>query len=1205
MTVRRLVIGLGGFVALILLILVFGALLIPRLIDGQLVRQKISSIMAEKTRGTVTLAKIDLLWFPQPTVVIENAEISIDENIRGTIRTIRVYPSILYLLTGSVVLRRARFEGPQVKIRLSEQAQGAFEIEELENNIRSALIYLTTEPPGLRLDLSDGSAEIEIGTKPPIILENVDARSVASSSGLSFRLNARSNFWKQLRVNGEIKHENLAAQLKVAIERFKLQQAIASLAPQFGENLRESEPSFNFEITAGGLKKIKAAIAGSIGPLVLGRRGEKVNIEAKGLKGNLVYEEGDIHANVERLDLASPRLSASAELTSTPTLSSARIQIRDVDIAEIRQPALQIAGDLATVKTLFQLLQAGSATELDLQSHGPSFAEMGTIKNLIISGSIRNGKIFVPWRDLELNNVSASMRVSDGLLTAREIAASLGTVKGWDGNLKLGLEGENAPFHLEMAVEASATELRDRLLKVIEDETLRRELLKVRDVTGELSGRLVLGERLDAISPIVSISKTDVIARYDPIPFPVGIKSGQFIYDRNTIGLENVQGSVGSSTIARLNATLPIDGSRRLKIDAGRISLDLDQTHDFLQSFTNVRSRLEKLQAARGRLDLENLTFTGAYDDPAGWKFTTAGMIKQVEITHADLPGSITFTRGNFAATQATIKFSDAVATIRDASLNIGGFYEGVKGDSFKLEVSGSGTIGEQMTKWLSRRIELPQELMLRSPLKIIAGQIAWQFGVDVSFRGKAIVAGGPQITLDAERHAQNITVRDVTVEDGAQRARMTLKFAQDSLDLSFDGTLGQQTLNRVFASLPSQPGSLQGKIDVKASRKKPWRFSVRGQLAGSNFWVPWKQENALVEKFRIEGAGTSVLIQSAALRWRNSRITIAGKVAEVKEVLRVDVDVSADRLKWEELNRSFGQDDGQKNKKGNGILSHPPVEGTIRLKADSFIFERFNLSPLQMTATISPSGVRANIDQGVACGIKATGRVDVTGKEIDLDVHLAATEAQLGSTSVCLTDRENDVKGIYSLKAHVLGRAQQEHLLQSLKGDFELTARDGAFVRAPPVDATFDYLNATGDFKIAFPDLDKEMFRYSLLNAKGSIDGETLVADEIIVESPLLNLSGQGKIDLARKQINGKGLIAVLKPVNDVISRIPLIGSLFGGSFLGIPVRVTGSLERPEVTYLSPKDVGTELLHLPMRILGLPLEAIKLFTPTGKTDDK
>jgi uncharacterized protein YhdP len=168
------------------------------------------------------------------------------------------------------------------------------------------------------------------------------------------------------------------------------------------------------------------------------------------------------------------------------------------------------------------------------------------------------------------------------------------------------------------------------------------------------------------------------------------------------------------------------------------------------------------------------------------------------------------------------------------------------------------------------------------------------------------------------------------------------------------------------------------------------------------------------------------------------------------------------------------------------------------------------------------------------------------------------------------------------------------------LKGNFEFSARNGEFVRSPGIDATFDYLNASGDFKVAFPDLDREVFPYRFVGVKGRIDGEMLVGDEINIESSLLNLSGQGKVDLVRKQIDGKVLIAVFKPVDDVISRMPVIGSIFGGSLVGIPVRVTGSLERPDITYLSPADVGVELLNIPLRILRMPLGAIRLFTPSG-----
>ena len=183
-------------------------------------------------------------------------------------------------------------------------------------------------------------------------------------------------------------------------------------------------------------------------------------------------------------------------------------------------------------------------------------------------------------------------------------------------------------------------------------------------------------------------------------------------------------------------------------------------------------------------------------------------------------------------------------------------------------------------------------------------------------------------------------------------------------------------------------------------------------------------------------------------------------------------------------------------------------------------------------------------------------------------------------------------------------GRGNQRELLRVLKGNFELSARNGEFIRSPGIDATFDYLNATGDFKVPFPDLDRETFPYRSLGVKGRIEGNLVIADEVIIDSTLLNLSGQGKVDLERKQIDGKGLIAVLKPVNEVIRRLPVIKSLLGGTLVGIPVRITGSLDRPAITYLSPTDIGAELLNIPLRILGMPLGALRLFIPNKDIKD-
>jgi hypothetical protein len=844
---------------------------------------------------------------------------------------------------------------------------------------------------------------------------------------------------------------------------------------------------------------------------------------------------------------------------------------------------------------------------MSIQSAGRSVAEMALRKNIILSAVMRNGKIVLPGSDLELDNVTGSVRIFQGTLEANNVSANHGTMRGWNGVLRLGLEGKTAPFHLDLSVRTGAADLQAVLLKLARNETFRGELLKVQNLEGELSGRLILGDRLNTISPLVTLSKADMSATYATIPFPITIRGGRLNYDQRIIRLENVEGSVGRSSFGELGVTFHRDGSHQIEVESRRVSLDLQQTDTLLRGFNfkDRPSHFEKWQSARGQIELDNLALTGAYDNPAGWAFASAGRFDQVEINHADLPGLITLSRGKFDAKQGEIKFSDAAATMSDISLLAGGTFEYQKGGPIEFDISGMGTIGAQMTEWLSRHVQLPETLQLRSPLKIAAGRLAWRAGGDISFRGQVTVAGGPQLSLDAAKRPQGLALKYLTIDDGHRHARMTFQLAKDNLDLSFNGELMQQTIDKVFASFPLKAGSLRGDIQVNAALTKPIRVSAQGQLSGSNLSIPLGTEQALLEKFSIEANGPNVQVRSADLRWGKSHLAVSGKATSAKDIVQVDVDVTGDRLDWEDLQHAFGRERKQGQQENREGISIPAVEGVIRLKADNSTFKGFNLSPLEIKATMAPSGIRAEMDRGIVCGVNATGRVALTGKEIDLDLQLSATDAPLEPATVCVTNGKSDIKGTYSLKAQVTGRGDREQLLPSLKGSFDMSARDGEFVRAPGADATFDYLNETGDFKVAFPDLDKETFPYRLVRVRGKIDGETVVGEEIIIQSSWLALSGQAKIDLARKEVDGKGILAVLKPVDEVISRIPVIGAIFGVSFLGIPLRVAGSLSRPEITYLSPADVGAELLNMPMRIFGIPMEAIKLFTPSGDAGDK
>jgi hypothetical protein len=1205
MKLPRAVILIGALAAVAIVTVSFSALLVPWLIDSRLIRDKISSEFAKKSGVSVSFGKIALLWLPRPTVVLDNAEISFGDETYGSIRTVKIYPAVYYLLIGRVVVRRALLQEPRLRIRLPERSRTRFDLEEWEEQIRSALVRLTKESPTPHIELSGGSAEIGSGDKPPMLLEDVAAQAVASPEQVQFAISARSNLWQGLRVAGSISPESLQAQLEIGLEQFKIRETLSLLAPQIAQYAQQGEASLAVKIASVGLRNVKASVGGSIGQFVFVRNSGSAKVDAQRLKAGITYEGGVLHVDVEQLDFGSPRLKASGTLKFHSGLLSARVRVRDVDITEVGDLARRLFDDNEAVKSVLRTIPAGRIAEMNFQSAGRSFAEMSLSENIALSGTMRGCKIWVPGYDLQLTAVAGSVRIAHGILEADKLTANVGTAKGWNGKLRLGLQGKTAPFHLDISASAAAAELQSLLLKVVHDETVRGELLKLRNISGALSGRLILGESLGALSPAVTISKAEISAMYAPVPFPIEIRSARFSYAQGVTRLENAQGSLGRSIFEGLGGTVEHDGTRQIKVESTRVSVDLQEVATVLRSFNDLRLRFAEFHSARGQIELEKLTLAGAYDDPAAWIFTSAGTFHQLEITHPYFPGPVAVTRGKFAANHEKVDLSDTAIAIADASWVGGATFEYLKEAPRLFVTNGMGTIGAEMTQWLSHYVEWPEELKLLAPLKIAAERLTWRSGGNISFHGQVTAAGGPRLSLLAMKNPQGLAVQDLTIDDGGRRARVTFQLAKNQLDLSFKGELTQQTIDKIFASFPTQDSALSGVIQLSASLERPMRVSAQGQLAGSNLWLPLGTEKALLEKFNIEASGESLLVRSVDLRWGQSRIALSGKVTRGQELLRVDVDVTGDQLDWEELRRFFVSGDKQRQQETVGAVSFPAVEGTIHLKTDRFTFERFNVTSLETTAAISGSGIKAEIHRGMACGINVTGSVDVVGNEIGIDLQLATTSAQFEPTTVCLTNRQNNVTGTYSLTAHVLARGERDQLLRALQGNFELNAQDGEFIRSPGIDATFDYLNTTGDFKLAFPDLDRQTFPYRLVTIKGRMDGEILVGDEVTVQSSRLNLSGHGRVNLKEKRIDAKALVAVLQPVDEVISRIPVIGSMWGGSLVGIPVRITGSLEHPDVTYLSPADVGVELLNIPLRILGIPLGAMRLFTPGGDWSDK
>jgi len=1193
---------LAALIGLCVILLFAVVLLLPRILDSQTARETIRAFLLTKTNGNVAIGNIDLTWLPKPAVVVHGATLSFADKVSGKIQSIEVYPSIMGLFRGRLDISRVEVVSPAIAVHLSEWTEEPFNIDEIEGKIRTLVASFATEIPGMIVGVRSGSVEIRIGDRPPVVIKELEGRLVAPPGEMQLQISSRANVFDSLRVEESIAGDTLATKGSIKINRLRLRESLAALFPRPDEYIQDGEISVDVVLTSVGLKKIKAEVEGTSPSLGLVRRDRMTVIEGVTFKGVISRDEGIVSAVIQRVDLVSPRLTATGELTIDPAASTVQLKLagRDLDVSGVRETALKIAGDVGIVEDVFRHVKGGQMPEISFQATGRSFAELG--KNIAITGVLRGGNIFAYVLGIDLDDVDGQFVVSRGILEVKQFSVRFGKIQGRDGTLRLGLEGKSAPFHLDMMVQSDAAELHSLLLRVIKNDDFRKELSRIRNLEGHLSGTLILGERIDSFSPRVSILKAAVRGSYDLIPYSISIKEGRFEYGDDKVALGDVSGAVGLSSFSGISGSLNYSEPRQIEISSGKFSLDVAQTKNLLNRFEVLPKELRDVDFARGSLDLSSLSLKGPLDSPSRWDFSSTGTVRGIAVKTAKLPGVMNVSQGRFNATPSKLTVSNANVRLLDASVTVEGFLEGFNEAPLSLDATATGTIGGKMTEWLSRQIELPKPLMLRSPLQVTKGRVLWKEGGDVAFQGDLTVAGGPRLSLDLVRGLQTLEAKQILITDGEQRASMTFDLERDKFAFSFIGTLYQETLNRIFQVPPLDGSLIQGDIEISAFFEEPFRFTARGQLAGKELWIPLKDERAIVEFFFLEAGPDGVNVRSANLQWRNSRLSFMGKLLAETKALRLDMNVSADRVVWEEISEIVEHEGNRKSNKGILGIALPPLEGTVRLKADNFTFAGFSWSPFQATALISPQGIRGKVERGDVCGIGTVGRVDFTDGEIGLDVSLSVTDGQLESTSRCLTDNKQDVKGSYSLKAHVTGRGTLGKVAQTLQGEFEFSAQDGEVLQTPtvdtPLEATFNYLNKTGDFNVAFPDLDRESFPFRLIRSRGRVEGTTLVNDELIIQSSLFTITGNGRIDVERRQIDAKGLVSVLMPGDSIIRRVPIVGSILGGSILGIPVRVTGSLEHPDVTYLSPTDVGAELLNIPMRILGLPLEAIRLFTP-------
>ena len=1211
---KKIAIWVVGVIGALLVLLLILLLLLPTLINLEPIKAKIVANLSQRVGGELAFQRCDLSFFPRPRVIIYQGSLSIPGKIAGTLEVLKVYPKILPLLRGRVQITMLQGEAPHFKMGLPQpprEKEGeprAFSLATIEEEVAPVLGILVSKAPDLTLVVHGGRFDLTEGDTSVFSFMDIHGRISLPPDMLEIDLACNSNLWESISLEGWLDPGSFESNGQVSLTHFQGHKLTDHFFPSVAGLIGDMSANVTISFKTDGLKALQAEVKGSLPYLTMLQAKEKLVIKAKSLKSAFHMEDDRITISLTELDLDYPRLKMSGKLfidQTTPRINLV-LEGREVDLGSTRKAALVLAGKVSGIQEAFDFVRGGKIPLITVSAQGSSMAELGLLENILIKGSMVDGYIFIRgddygWEgvDLNLEDARCDVVISEGILEGKNFEAQWETEKISEGAFKLGLEGDDAPFHLEAAIESDLSQLDPVLRQLIKQEKLAAELARIYEIKGKAVGRVVVGERIDSITARVDVSKLNLFARYEGIPYGMQVNSGQIFYDERKIRLKDLNGTFGKSSFSEVTAQLGFGEEPGLEILSGRFLVILDEIYPWLSSSEGLKNALKDLKSVQGTVAVSTLTVKGPLLEPERWHFRIRGEVENLAVDSTLFPDPLTVTRAGFEATPERLSLTDCETGILDASLRgsgiLHGYLEGLQKADFTLQ----GNVGPKTVQWILNLIDAPPKLRVRAPLSISRAQGSWKNDGRVSFAADIGVKDGPRVSIDMLLNPEELRIKDFLIKDRTSDASFALTLRERELHLDFKGNLGKTTLDGLLVKNHILTGRIQGDIQAHILLDHPMRSTARGKLQGVGLGHPLELKIPVqIENFSLDAKGHKLTVESALVTWDDKHLNLEGGVEFSEEEFLFDMNLSADGFEWEKVEEILEERDQEGDLHKREDLEFPPLRGTLGVKLGHFKYGRFTWRPFHAAVSFDHGGIEVTVTEANVCGISTPGIVELTSQGLSLDFKPTCTGQEPGPVLACLLGTDPQITGNLDLKGEIMSRAKPEELVQSLQGNFELVANKGRIYRSMLLLKIFGLINVTEIFRGKFPDLGKEGFAYDSFIVKANLQEGKLILKEAILDGSSMELVGQGEVDLMAEKMDLTVLVAPLKTVDFVVKKIPLVRQILTGTLVSIPVKVEGDLANPTVKPFAPSAVSSELTGIMKRIFRLPIKVIQPLRP-------
>jgi hypothetical protein len=1183
---------------------------VPRLLEDESIRARIRDGFSDAADGTLEFDRLGLSLFPRPAVVVHRAIVRLPESGRGTIVSVRACPRILPLLRGRVRIGRLHIEGPAFELDLTGlplpgiARAGSDPSEALETKASSLFEALASKAPDLVVTIDRARVDLLRKGQPAVSIRDIHTTLVLPPEGPEIRVRCRSSLWQDLSVQGRLDAKTLHGAARIELSRLQPHLLAGPLLQAAGIACSESILYLRADVRTHGLRDLHGEVRASAPGITLRRNEEESVLEIENLGVSFSIDREKTEVSLDQMRLAAPRLTLSGGFRMDRALPDVRLDLeaRNLDVDAVRKVALSLGGGIRLVRDIFGYVRGGQIPVITFESRAGAPGLLGKDDAFRIEGRLLAGQIHVEGPGLDLEGVRGDVVISKGILQGRSLEARLGNSRGSQGSLRVGLKGKDAPFHLQITVNADMAEVKPILMRIVKAGTFTRELSRVENIDGRALGSMTLGESLRSIEARVDVSECSMSADYPRIPYPIRIEAGQAHYETGRIGGANLRGTLGNSSFSGVTFDLTFGENPGIEIRSAGLRLFMDEIYPWLTSYESLRDDLKIFRDLKGRIEIADTRLKGPVLRPADWDFQTEAALENVTVDTPLVPAPFPIDAGRLKATPAELSLKELRARPLDASISVpSGLLTGYLTGLTRADIELEGNIGPDSHEWVSGIIRLPPALAVRTPLSMTKARLVWNREGETSFQGDFVFPeGGVNASLDLSQGPGGFFLKSLSFEDRGSRAALSAFRTGDALGFRFAGDLAPGTTDKVFLSTPAPDLSMKGDFLLNIRRENPPSSEAQGRLEAGGFSLPYGWTSLFrVESLSIEAVEGGLRIDPTRLTLEESGLALQGSLSFAPEGIRADLDLASEEIRWDAIRRVVEAAKEPAKKKTPSPL--PPVQGTFRCRTESFTYGKLTWKPMYATVTFAPGNGRVAVTQADLCGISTLGAVELEGEETRIDCRLSAQRADLRTALACIERPERQGTGSFDLTGSIRGKAREEGLARALQGELEFTAHHGDILRSPLLAKLFSVLNATEILRGKVPDLRSDRLPYESLKVQATLQNGAFALSEVALSGPTVGIAGSGTVDVIGKRFDLEFVVAPLRTVDFIVGNTPVVSNIMGGKIVTVPVRITGDWEDPDVAVLSAGAVGTRLLEIMKNTLMLPIDLVEPVIPAQK----